>query len=319
MKNAAHYYSIGPLLYCPANNTSIAGSILQQKFGASYSLALCLEDTIADAFVAQAEHILLQTMDTLYKAREESTFFMPKIFIRIRSAAQMINLPKRLGPARGLVCGFILPKLDPDNIGEYIRAAKAVNSAYPQTFYIMPIMESKVLADLRKRADALYQIKDRLSEIEELVLNIRVGGSDLCHLFGSRRSQSESIHSIFPVSHIFADIVTVFGMDYIISGPVWEYYNGTGWERGLRRELTEDKLCGFIGKTAIHPRQIPIIQQAYTVTRSDFENAKAILNWNKDTAYWVSGNAQKERMDEYKTHTNWAQKILYLADAYGVN
>lgn len=318
MKNAPIYYSIGALLYCPANNASIVTSILAEKFGTSYSLALCLEDTISDNHVAQAEDVLLHSLTALFQSLETTSFFMPKLFIRVRNALQIESLVKRLGDARKLVTGFILPKLSPDNIGGYLQTLTSINSAYPQTFYAMPIMESPVLTDLRKRADVLYQLKERLDEAGELILNIRVGGNDLCHLFGFRRNQRESIHQILPVSNIFADIVTVFGMDYVISGPVWEYYDGAGWESGLRNELIQDKLCGFIGKTAIHPRQILPIRQAYAVPREDYEDAKSILCWNKDASSWVSGNLGKERMDEYKTHTNWARKILYLAEAYGI-
>ena len=40
-------YSVGALLYCPALNTTVADSILSNKFGEKYSLCLCSEDTIA--------------------------------------------------------------------------------------------------------------------------------------------------------------------------------------------------------------------------------------------------------------------------------
>ena len=55
MKNNILYYSIGALLYCPANKKSVADSVVQEKFGSKYSLALCLEDTINDRFVEEAE------------------------------------------------------------------------------------------------------------------------------------------------------------------------------------------------------------------------------------------------------------------------
>ena len=45
MKNDILYYSVGALLYCPANKTDIADSIINEKFGQKFSLALCLEDT----------------------------------------------------------------------------------------------------------------------------------------------------------------------------------------------------------------------------------------------------------------------------------
>lgn len=71
-------------------------------------------------------------------------------------------------------------------------------------------------------------------------------------------------------------------MDYVVSGPVWEYYSGYNWENGLIQELKDDKLCGFTGKTVIHPYQISVVNKVYQVTRSDFNDAKAILNWDKN-------------------------------------
>ena len=55
MKNDIIYYSVGALLYCPANKKTIAGSVIHEKFGTKYSLALCLEDTINDNYVTEAE------------------------------------------------------------------------------------------------------------------------------------------------------------------------------------------------------------------------------------------------------------------------
>ena len=66
MNNQAIYYSVGPLLYCPADNTSIAASISSQKFGTNFSLALCLEDTINDNFVQEAENLLISSINTIY-------------------------------------------------------------------------------------------------------------------------------------------------------------------------------------------------------------------------------------------------------------
>ena len=99
-------------------------------------------------------------------------------------------------------------------------------------------------------------------------------------------------------------------MDYVVSGPVWEYYSGYNWENGLIQELKDDKLCGFTGKTVIHPNQISVVNKVYQVTRSDFNDAKAILNWDKKSDSLVSGNLAGERMNEYKTHHNWAEKSL---------
>lgn len=318
MKNEKIYYSVGALLYCPANNTSIVHSIVEEKFGAHYSLALCLEDTINDDFVFEAEEIMIKSLKKIKSATENQSFYLPKIFIRVRCPEQISSIMERLKEAQSLVTGFIIPKFTPDTADSYIDEIIKINNKYERTIYILPILESQTMIDLRDRYEILYAIKDKLARIERLVLNIRVGGNDLCKMFGFRRHNDESIHNIKPVSSIFSDIVTVFGLDYVVSGPVWEYFNGDGWDTGLKKEIKGDMLCGFIGKTVIHPNQIEVVHNAYKVSRKDLEDANAILNWSPNSSSLVAAGQNKERMNEYKTHNVWAERIKMLAEVFGV-
>ena len=318
MKNDVIYYGVGALLYCPANKKDIADSVIAEKFGNSFSLALCLEDTINDNFVEEAEKILISSLQRIHDSQEEKSFYLPKIFIRVRNHEQIVRLSLQLKNALNIITGFIIPKFSTDNAGDYINAIIKANEIAAKPVYMMPIYENPCIIDLRNRIDILYSLKDSLSSIEERILNIRVGGNDLCHAFGFRRHCDESIHKVKPVSNIFSDIVTVYGMDYVISGPVWEYYSGDNWDKGLRQEIKEDKLCGFTGKTVIHPNQISIVNDEYKVFRNDFDDAKAILGWDKNINSLVSGSQSKERMNEYKTHGNWARQTLFLAEAFGI-
>lgn len=318
MKNDVLYYSVGALLYCPANKESIADSIIHEKFGNKFSLALCLEDTINDDFVTEAEQTLIESINKIFINYQKQPFYLPKIFIRVRNSEQIERLTKAFKEGIEIITGFIIPKFNSDNATEYINQLIKVNELVSKKIYMMPIYENSSIIDLRNRTDILYSLKDSLSPIEELVMNIRVGGNDLCHMFGFRRHSDESIHRIKPISNIFSDIITIYGMDYVVSGPVWEYYGGDNWEKGLIQEIQDDKLCGFTGKTVIHPNQIPIINRAYQVSRNDFNDAQAILNWNRNSNAFVSGSEAKERMNEYKTHINWAQKTVFLAEAYGI-
>ena len=318
MKNDILYYSVGALLYCPASKTSIADSVICEHLGKNYSLALCLEDTIQDSYVAEAERILTESVFKIYHHHQTENFYLPKIFIRVRYPGQIRNLVTAFGPAISIITGFIIPKFSSENQASYIAEIIKANELCNKTLYVMPIYESNTIIDLRKRREILYELKDSLSKIEDLVLNIRIGGNDLCHAFGFRRPSDESIHRITPISNIFADLVTIYGMDYVISGPVWEYYSGDHWKEGLQQEIRDDKLCGFTGKTVIHPNQISVVNDAYKVSSTDFQDACEILNWNEHSSCLVSGSGTRERMNEYKTHTNWARQILYLSQTFGV-
>ena len=319
MKNNSIYYGVGALLYCPADKQNLANSIISEKFGSGFSLALCLEDTINDNFVKEAELKLISTIKNIYEELQKNTdFYLPKIFIRIRNAKQILYLEKNLGESSALIKGYIIPKFCMENADIYIDEIIKLNSIQTHKKYFMPIYENASIVDLRHRYENLYTLKDKLDFVKEYVLNIRVGGNDLSHLFGFRREANKSIHQISPIANIFSDIVTIYGMDYVISGPVWEYYSGDNWETGLRKEINDDKLCGFTGKTVIHPNQIAIVNDEYKVSQKNYNDALEILNWDTANDSFVSGNIAKERMNEYKTHLNWAEKIIYLAENYGI-
>ena len=61
------------------------------------------------------------------------------------------------------------------------------------------------------------------------------------------------------MADILTDILTVFSQDYVVSGAVWEYYNGEKWDSGMRKEIQKDLTAGFCGKTVIHPKQIDVL------------------------------------------------------------
>ncbi len=317
MKNSLLHYSVGALLYCPANNDSIVSSIISERFGKLFSLALCLEDTIRDDCVPEAENILISSLNRIYSQHLKEHFYMPKIFVRVRQPRQILSLLQRLNETADLLTGFIIPKFSLENANEYIETMQRANEISRHRLYMMPIFESPSIVSLQNRYAILYTLKEKLDAIEELVLNIRVGGNDLCHIFGFRRHSTESIHSLRPVANILSDVMTVFGIDYVVSGPVWEYYNGPNWKEGLEIELEQDKLCGFIGKTVIHPNQIPVANAAWQVSERDLKDARAILDWNPSHNSLVTGSFHKERMNEFKTHYNWAQKTVMLAEVFG--
>lgn len=318
MNNSLLHYSVGALLYCPANRKNIVDSIVNNRFGTKYSLALCLEDTIRDDCVAEAEQILIHSLCQLKQQLQLKDFYLPKIFVRVRNAHQIRRLYEDLGKSAGLVTGFILPKFSLENADGYIQEIVRLNETSAVPVYTMPIYESSSMIDLRNRYEILYALKNRLNRIEDRVLNIRVGGNDLCHAFGFRRNDNESIHQIRPVADIFSDILTVYGTGYVVSGPVWEYYNSKNWKKGLYHEISDDRICGFVGKTVIHPAQIAVVNEAYKVSGRDYQDASAILNWDNTSHLMVSGSAAGERMNEYKTHSHWARRTLLMAEYFGI-
>lgn len=313
-------YSVGALLYTPASRSNVADAVCRQKFGDRYSLALCLEDTINDAYLPQAEQQAVRTLQQIALARTERTFYLPQIFIRLRAPQQLARLLGQLGEAAAVLTGFIFPKFSLENGPAYLEALDQANSRRAQPLAMMPVLEDSSLLALSARASQLEQLKDLLDQATPQPLNIRVGCNDLCSLFGVRRQPTQTIYDILPVAHILSDILTVFQRDYVVSAPVWEYFQDQGeqWRAGLARECTLDLLNGFTGKTVIHPKQIAVVNEAMQVSPTDYADACQILQWDQHNPFYVSGSVQAQRMNEYKTHHSWARRTLLLAQLYGV-
>lgn len=311
-------YQIGALLYAPALNNTVAASVLGGKFQTPYSMALCLEDTVAKEAVPAAERQLLKTLEEIQRGKSKPGFYMPKLFIRVREPEQLERLLKRLEPVEEIVSGFIFPKYSSDNAEAYRVLIEEENFRRTRPYYVMPILESRDLIDYGSRRQVLLELKKEIDRIKEYVLNVRVGGNDFCNQFAVRRHCDQTIYDIVPIAGLLGDILTVFARDYVISGPVWEFFSGDQWQEGLERELRLDRLNGFVGKTVIHPNQIPVVNRALQVSRSDYMDARSILEWEDDGGLCVLRRPEGERMNEVKTHENWARKTLLLAEIYGV-
>ena len=313
-------YEVGALLYAPANHKTVIDRLIAEEIQGPYSLALCLEDAISDQAVDEAEQMVIDSLKRVWRAAAEKVFYLPNIFIRVRSAEQMKRIFERLAQGRQMLTGFIAPKFSCGCAASYLDALADIQEKTEHRVYLMPILESQDLIDLKTRRSHLCELKERLDAVKPSILNVRVGGNDFCKEFGVRRRWGENIYQISCISNVLGDIIACFGREYVVSGPVWEYFTGPdeSWKEGLRREIRLDMLNGFVGKTVIHPNQIPVVNEMLRVSQEDYEDAMGILGMQDDEQVLVSKSAGGSRMNEFNTHEKWAQKILTLADIYGV-
>lgn len=318
-------YAIGGMLYMPATRTKIVQDIIEQKNPDIKSICLDLEDSIGDDTVEEALIMLRSTLSKLSKAIEENTLSIDNlslIFIRVRNPEQLRTLNNTLSQEQlGIITGFNFPKFDSSNAAEYIRAFNELQHKSLTKLYFNPILESKAIMYKQNRIEELAYIQRKLSGFSDHILNIRVGATDFCNIFGIRRKMNQTIYDINVVTDCFADIVNFFGKNYVISGPVWEYFNSQGergpWKTGLEKELSLDKINGFFGKTSIHPVQLPIIAKNNIVDEEDYNDAMSIMGMGTGLIGVAKGSAGN-KMNEVKTHSNWARKILAIASVYGV-
>ena len=314
-KNLA--YKVGGLLYAPALRKGVDKKILNNEIEDLMSISFCLEDSIADSALNEAETNLKFMLTNIYRAGKSD---LPLIFIRIRSPEHMEHIHMLLGETENIITGYILPKFDFSNAEKYLGLAEEFNRNTEHRIFFMPILESGMVAELGTRTSVLIKLKEIMDQYKKYILNVRVGGNDFSNLYGLRRNERQNIYEIGVIRDILANIINVFADTYVVSGPVWEYFkkdDSSDWEKGLRKEIELDLLNGFIGKTCVHPSQLPVFHDCMKVRRSDFEDAEKILKWDSG-GFSVAKSAAGNRMNEYKTHKKWAEKICVLRSIYGI-
>ena len=123
-----------------------------------------------------------------------------------------------------------------------------------------------------------------------------------------RRPRGATLYQT-PIQNVIARLVGIFKpYGFYLSAPVCEFFDEVDL---LAAEVQQDLWHGLTGKTAIHPKQIPLIEQYYRVAASDVALAHDILN-SKQAVF----NAQ-QTMQEVSTHSRWAQEILIAAQTFG--
>lgn len=338
-------YCLGATLYMPGTK-DIRDKVLNKKMNDVTSLVMCFEDSIQEKDLPIAEENVLLHLDIFANEIEKQTISIddiPLIFLRIRNLDQFKSFSSKLTKRQaGILSGFVFPKFDSTNAGEYFKLLESLNIQYNTVLYGMPILEGRLIAYQESRRDELLILKRILEPFNQLILNIRVGGTDFSSLFGARRGINYSIYDIATVRDCLSDILNFFNRaddDYLVSGPVWEYFLAYKEDNlnsllnddihksilnrvsiineaidGLLREVILDKANGFVGKTIIHPSHARFVNAMQAVTKEEYEDAIQILETNGGVVKSIKSN----KMNEINPHTSWAKKIVNRAKAYGV-
>ncbi|MFJ4961020.1 HpcH/HpaI aldolase/citrate lyase family protein [Streptomyces sp. NPDC088729] len=339
--------ALGATLYSPATRPALADDVMKQAARGVVSMVLCLEDSIDDAEVIDAEANLIRQFTALAD-RETAADEVPLLFIRVREPAQITDLVNRLGDAVRMLSGFVLPKFTAERGAHFLEALTEAESSCGRRLFAMPVLESPELLHLETRAEVLQGIARSVDKYRDRVLALRLGVTDFCSAYGLRRAPDMTAYDVQIVGSVIADVVNVLGRadgtGFTITGPVWEYFRrqermfkpqlrqspfleGRAEELrtaliqhdldGLLREIELDRANGLLGKTCIHPSHVAPVHALSVVSHEEFTDAQDILRPDREGG-GVLRSAYTNKMNEVKPHRAWAERTLQRAEVFGV-
>lgn len=284
------YSDLKASLYVPANHPKLVSGIFESSGINAPSFILCTEDSLADAELPVA---LRQVYELLPKLSNRNT--SAPIFLRPRN----VEVLREFLSMRGIenISGFVIPKADVDTLPAYLDTLVGLR------YRIMPVLETRSIFDEQGRVE-LREYLNR-SPLGPSILALRIGGNDLLRLLGLKRLPSVSIYET-PLGILIAQLIMCFRPHgYRLTGVVCDSLNDPEL---LRAEARRDACMGLIGKTAIHPRQLPIIANEFSVSQDDVKAAQEIL---RDPTRSVL--AYNQMMLERIVHQDWAHQTLQRA------
>ena len=336
-------YSLGATLYMPGTK-DIKEKVVNHQLAVT-SLVMCCEDAIKEEDLPIAEQNILDHMDyfaNLIESGELTHDDIPLIFVRVRNPEQFESFAARMTERQASVLtGFNFPKFSSKNALSVLQTLVKVNSKLGVILYGMPILEGSEIAFREQRNQELLLLRNILEPYKELILNIRVGGTDMSSLFGVRRGINSTVYDIMPVRDALSDVLNFFNRynDYCVSAAVWEYFRAYKDDDindvikrnfhnalikgqdivnpaidGLMKEVLIDRANGFVGKTIIHPTHAKFVNAMFTVVEEEYNDAVQILH----TSGGVVKSEHGDKMNEIGPHRRWAEKIVRRAEVYGV-
>lgn len=300
MNNRLSPWNLGATLYMPATREDIADAVLNGRIPGLRSLVICLEDAVSDTDIPVALANLTQLLQTLNEARRtRGNSDWPLVFIRPRHTEMGRWLAEHLD--LGAIDGFVLPKFTLSSLPVWWDIMAGTHLC------LMPTLETEDVFDVVQMRELATSLVSH--PCHNRIIALRIGGNDLMNVVSLRRPRSLTIYDS-PMGYVIKMLVAVFGpRDFALTAPVCEHIDD---HAVMAQELSLDMAHGLVGKTAIHPRQIDVIEQALKVTQGEHSDALRILNSTQ--AVFKSQGA----MCEPATHRRWAASILERARVYGL-
>ncbi len=230
--------ALGATLYSPATRPRLADDIERRAARGVTSMVLCLEDSIADADVGDAECNVARSV-TRATLRAGWTVRCCSSGSAHRSRSRCIV--DGLGDAAHVLTGFVLPKFAED-IGVVLPGRDRGRECAHRP-HVARHAGDRVAArrsTRETRAETLVAVRRLLDKHREHVLAVRIGATDMSAAYGLRRSRDHTVYDVGLVRDVISDVVNVFGRadgGFIVTGPVWEYFSGS--ERMFKPLLRE--------------------------------------------------------------------------------
>jgi len=239
-------------LYLPGNTPKL---FINAGLHKADGIILDLEDSVAPAKKDEARYLVRNTLRAI-------DFYGCERMVRINQGDRGLKDLECVIPH--YVNVILVPKCESaENIQTIDAKIEAIkkNAKIDHPVFLMPIIESA------KGVMNAFAIATASKNVIALAIGLEDYTADL----GTQRTQ-EGSESFFARS-MLVNAARAAGVQAIDS-----VFSDVADQEGLQKTVLESKTMGFEGMGCIHPRQVPIIHEAFAPTAAEIEKAQKIVN-----------------------------------------
>jgi citrate lyase subunit beta/citryl-CoA lyase len=284
------------LLFVPGDDSRKLEKALQ--CGAD-ALILDLEDSVAADAKAKARRTCL---DFLIAAREKPS--RPALYVRINALDSGLSDSDLDSVMTAEPDGIVLPKAQSGADITLLDARIAVREA----IHDLADGQTKIIAIATETAASIFGLGSYAGVCRRLA-GLTWGGEDLAADIGAAGNKDSDGNWTAPF--VLARNLCLFGAVAACVEPIDTVYTDFRDSDGLRREAEAAANDGFTGKLAIHPAQVPAINEVFTPSAEAVAEARRVIG-----AFEAAGNAGVVGLDGKmldRPHLTAARKVLARA------
>jgi citrate lyase subunit beta/citryl-CoA lyase len=240
---------------------------LEKALGSGADVLLIdLEDSVALASKEEARRV---TAEFLQAANSQAA--RPLLYVRVNGLTTGLTDADLDGIMPAGPDGIVLPKTVGGPDVSHIGAKLAVREAE----YDLPDGGTKVIAIATENALGVFAL-GTFGGCSHRLAGIAWGGEDLSADIGAETNRRED--GSYTEPYRLARALTLLGATAAEVEPIDSVFTNFRDMEGLAAECREARRDGFIAKMAIHPAQVPVINEAFTPSAEALAKARAVVD-----------------------------------------
>jgi citrate lyase subunit beta/citryl-CoA lyase len=228
-------------------------------------LLIDLEDSVALDAKEEARRVTAAFLSEQIKGADR-----PRLFVRVNGLTTGLIDADLDGVMRSAPDGIVLPK----TVGGADVAHLGAKLAVREAEFGLADGATRILAIATENAAGVFAL-GTFAGASHRLMGLTWGGEDLSADLGAETNRGED--GAYTDPYRLARSLTLLGAAAAGVNAIDSVFTNFRDEAGLGAECRAARRDGFVAKMAIHPAQVPVINEAFTPSPEAIERAKAVI------------------------------------------